>query len=252
MGGVQSWDVPSARHLQSVKDPTGTVEGVVFSPDGLSLAWTNGRGEICVWEPESGTLRCTPVVTDGSPGPTRLGFSPDGKRLFWGGEEHVGILDLVSHASLYTLVGHPARVVSVCCGMDGTHAVTASRDGLVKIWAIEWEPGRIRAPDLTMDAIYEQFLRLHAQPAKGAGTTRSDDEIAAWLRREGEASWSAAEVTKLQACLRHAGYGNLSADVVETSLNERKDRRRLADAASRALLEVAASGSGRRPGALSP
>ena len=242
-GWVQYWDVPSARPVHTIRDDTGAVDGVVFAPHGRTVAWVNALGEIRLWSPEAGTLEPVGMVADDAISPARLAFSPDATKLLWAAGPRAGIIDLGPERRHHLLVGHPAPVVAAWFGLDGTLAVTASQDGLVKIWAVTCECGPLQAGGPTAQSLCEQFLRLHVDPGEGAAAAGSGDDLATWLRRDGEASWSRDDLVCLQARLGHAGCGTVDLDEVEMRVLEQQVGCRLTEAASRALLEVAANGS---------
>ncbi|MFJ9113352.1 WD40 repeat domain-containing protein [Streptomyces sp. NPDC102283] len=86
-GTVRLWDLLSGEQRGEL--PTGSgerVRGLVFSPDGRSLAATNRDGEATSWDPASGRRRSVPLTSRTSEvvSPT---CGPDGKTVASGHQD---------------------------------------------------------------------------------------------------------------------------------------------------------------------
>jgi serine/threonine-protein kinase len=79
------WDIASGRRTATLINSTyingNSVEVVVFSPDGKTLATANSNNKIYLWN--AATKRLTDTLTDPAqhPSPISIAFSPDGKTL---------------------------------------------------------------------------------------------------------------------------------------------------------------------------
>ncbi len=64
-----------------------------------------------------------------------MAFSPDGKRIVSGGQDHtLKIWDADRSIETLTLKGHTGRVTSVAFSPDGSRIASAGSDGTVLIW----------------------------------------------------------------------------------------------------------------------
>lgn len=115
---------------------TGAVNRLVFSPDGMTLASGHYDGTIRFWDMRSGNLLYT-IQTDEVI--ESLAFSPDGRMLATGGSysNHlVRLWDTHSGALLRSLIGHTSGVSQVLFSPDGLYLVSASYDGMLRLWGI--------------------------------------------------------------------------------------------------------------------
>ncbi|HBI46096.1 MAG TPA: hypothetical protein DDY78_25060 [Planctomycetales bacterium] len=89
--GIRLTDAASGKEVRRLPSPTGSFDGIVFAPDGKTLAWginchyRGVKNVVGVWEVRSGQLRRT---LDGSDGPTLpLAHSPNGALLVTAGSD---------------------------------------------------------------------------------------------------------------------------------------------------------------------
>ncbi len=114
----------------------GWVWSVVFSPDGRTLASSANR-TIQLWDVATGT--CVQTLTGCPDRIFCLGFSPDGRWLVSGGEDHlVRVWDLQTGELQHLLVGHTDEVRSLAIRptsqREHLEIATASYDGTIRLW----------------------------------------------------------------------------------------------------------------------
>ncbi len=127
----------TGRVVCMIKPREGTVAQVALSPDqarvavGLNLG--HGRCRIGLFDTFSGQERANWAAAPGQI--LALAFSPNGKRLASGGDDHViRIWDAVTGQPLGECRGHTSKVLSLAFRQDGSRLVTASHDGTVRQW----------------------------------------------------------------------------------------------------------------------
>ena len=141
----------------TIKDPWWDLyTPAVWSPDGSLVAAGDNKGQIDIWDFESGQRITSWQYSDLQrmandpnylPYIQYLEFSPDGTRLAVGaGDSMVPVYDTKSWKLLYTLTGHepPAVILSVRWSPDGTRLLTSSgnpevgaSDNTARIWDAE-------------------------------------------------------------------------------------------------------------------
>jgi WD40 repeat protein/predicted Ser/Thr protein kinase len=126
----------TGRVLCMVKPREGEVGQVALSPDRRRVAALVSEEDppsIRIYDASSGEERA--ACTDARDHVYALAFSPDGKRLAAGGEDHViRIWDAATGKLLTECLGHTSKVLSIAFGQDGSRLVTAAHDGAVLQW----------------------------------------------------------------------------------------------------------------------
>jgi WD40 repeat protein len=109
-----------------------------FTPDGRRaiLAYKGTRVKARAWDAASGKLLTTCRDQEPLPNCTTAAISPDGTTvLSFAGR--LAYLDLVTdRARERVLRGHTADIVAGCFSPDGRHAVTAGKDGVLRVWDV--------------------------------------------------------------------------------------------------------------------
>jgi serine/threonine protein kinase/WD40 repeat protein len=99
------------------------------------IALVGSSGMIAVWEPFS-QIPPDPIGHEAET--WSVVYSPDGKWLASGGDDHAVKLSLVSDpATQRILSGHEALVAAVAFSPDGKTLASASYDGTVRLWSVE-------------------------------------------------------------------------------------------------------------------
>lgn len=111
------------------------VQALAFSPDGRFLVTGSEDGSIRVWDVDKGL--CLHTKTDHSSAVNSVAFTTDGKYLLSGSDDHaVGVWNGSSFDLVRMMSGHDDYVSRVRPAGPG-RAVSASKDGTVRLWNIE-------------------------------------------------------------------------------------------------------------------
>jgi WD40 repeat protein len=131
------------RSVLTLEGHTGTVTGVVLSPDGGRAASSSADKTVRIWDAVTGAEL---LILEGHSQPIRtLAMSADGRRIASGSEDMtVRIWDatLVQNGELLrrdylSLRGHSASVTTVAFGPDGRRVISGSEDQTVKLWDVD-------------------------------------------------------------------------------------------------------------------
>ena len=132
-GRIRVWDAEVGRLVAESPRLVGSIYGLAFHPDGLTIAACVGDGEVRLFDAETGQTRGRPMA-DGGP-VAHLAFSPDGRLLATGGDDGaVWIYDAATGRPLGTTPGHEGAIIGVIFRPDGRELVTAGRDGSARVW----------------------------------------------------------------------------------------------------------------------
>jgi WD40 repeat protein/predicted Ser/Thr protein kinase len=127
----------TGRVLCTIKPREGDLQLLALSPDRTRVAAALISGEallsIRIYDVSSGEER---AACTGARDPVNaLAFSPDGKRLVGGGEDHViRIWDAATGKPITECRGHTSKILSIAFRQDGSRLVTAAHDGTVRQW----------------------------------------------------------------------------------------------------------------------
>lgn len=134
---VTLWDVRTGKELFTLRDVTGTVWQVVFSPDGKLLGAASADKSVRLYEALTGRLLFD--LKGHREQVTRLAFSPDGKTLASGGPSgqeaaRVILWNTDTGKERLRLRGSPGIwFTALAFSPDGKHLATAAGGG-VQIW----------------------------------------------------------------------------------------------------------------------
>ncbi|MEV8508331.1 metallophosphoesterase [Actinoplanes sp. NPDC051475] len=127
-------DVDTGRFLRILSGHTGSVNGVVFSPDGTLLATSSNDHTVRIWDIRTGTSDA--VLTGHTKPVNGVAFSPDGTLLASTSADHTARIWNVRARTGIALTGHEDAVRGVAFSPDGTLLATASNDHTVRIWQV--------------------------------------------------------------------------------------------------------------------
>ncbi len=127
-------EAATGQELQKLVGHTGWVMGVVFSPDGETLATTSLDGSVRIWSLGPGGELIAVSVPAAGYG-TRVAFSPDGRFIATnGGDGTATLWDSVTGEPRRIFAGHDLEVMNIAFSSDGERLATASLDGTAILW----------------------------------------------------------------------------------------------------------------------
>ncbi|HMV85654.1 MAG TPA: protein kinase [Blastocatellia bacterium] len=137
---IRLWETSSGQEVVTLKGNTNIVRAVAFSPDGKTIAATDGTNHIKLWE--AATLREYHKLGGGPETITSFSFSSDSKKVLLGtrGGTHAParLFDISSEGELFTFFPYGSKFPSgqVAKIPAGTHVLPAGAFGISEIAAI--------------------------------------------------------------------------------------------------------------------
>ncbi|MEH2200540.1 WD40 repeat domain-containing protein, partial [Nostoc sp.] len=124
-----------AIEVNTLEGHSSFVLGVVFSPDGKTLASGGYDNTIKLWDVSTG--KAIKTLTGHSSTVRGIVFSPDGKTLASGSyDKTIKLWDVSTGKAIKTLTGHSSRVFSVVFSPDGKTLASGSLDNTIKLWDV--------------------------------------------------------------------------------------------------------------------
>jgi dipeptidyl aminopeptidase/acylaminoacyl peptidase len=122
--------------MLTLKEHTGQVSSVSFSPDGKRLASASDDYTVKLWDATTGQEMLT--LKGHSHWVVEVGFSPDGRRLASASVDNtVKLWDATTGLEMLTLKGHTDIVTSVSFSPDGKKIISRDRQNYLKVWSVE-------------------------------------------------------------------------------------------------------------------
>jgi WD40 repeat protein len=133
-GRIHRFDAATGEMVDTLPPQAGEVWSVAYSPDGQSLAF--GAGKLAVlWDIKERRATVCPTLLDGLI--RAVAFSPEGDRLFVGGEDKKRLIvwGLGRPHDPVRLPGHGmTEVRSLAFSPDGKRLASAGGDGCIRLW----------------------------------------------------------------------------------------------------------------------
>ncbi|KAF9232864.1 WD40-repeat-containing domain protein [Melanogaster broomeanus] len=142
-GGYRSvmvWDCTTWQVVLHVpKGHSAVVNCVTFSPDGSFIATAGDRGELFIWNSQTGRHITTMTGHDPAKAVWTVAFSPDGQRIASGsGDTTIRVWDAYNAQIIAgPLEGHSGGVTSVAFSPDGKTIASVSADATLRVWDLE-------------------------------------------------------------------------------------------------------------------
>ncbi|MEW6499388.1 MAG: TIR domain-containing protein, partial [Cyanobacteriota bacterium] len=122
------------REHNSLTAHTDTVNSVVFSPNGKTIASASKDATIKLWSVNGKLLH---TIKGHTYGVNRVVFSPDGKTIVSASDDQTIKLWSLEGKLLHTLKGHTNEVWDAVFSPDGKTIASASKDKTIKLWSLE-------------------------------------------------------------------------------------------------------------------
>lgn len=127
------WHATTGKEIKSFSGHTGTLWGVVFSPDGQMLATTGDDSVVKLWNVQTGqelsTFRGHQMLV------AALAFSPDGQTLATGSwDKTIRLWPVSAERQADEFTAHDDVIRALAYAPDGRQIATASDDQTINLW----------------------------------------------------------------------------------------------------------------------
>ncbi len=139
---VKVWDLERGGLVRTMRGHTAPVHAVAVTADEQWIISAAGDGMLKIWDLTRGDERYT--LSDHQDAVYAVVTTPDGRAISGSADQTIRVWDLERGAGLHTLTGHRSAVNAVALLPDGERAVSASKDGTIKLWNLKWTQTMLR------------------------------------------------------------------------------------------------------------
>jgi len=132
-GIIRIWDVAEGRLSREFDGKSGTIWGLTYSPDGMSIAFGGQNGSVMLVDLNSSKM----IALEGHNGRDvwSLAYRPDGTQIASAGHDNsIKIWNLPESTLRTSIDGHKQAIVSIAYSPDGKILASGSDDKTVKLW----------------------------------------------------------------------------------------------------------------------
>ena len=172
-GSVRWWNCETGELLGQTQCQRGTVQSIVFSPDGHTIAVAALSDTIHLIPTRDGNENAPTIqpLTISGCRVSEMAFTPESDRLVVASADGaIRIVDLYSDQPHQTLPSHPFATWTIRFSNQGNQMVTASQDGSLRIWEMgSWELTQtVKAhEESVIDAVLDSSVGLIAAGMDG-------------------------------------------------------------------------------------
>lgn len=136
-GHARFLDPATGKEARLVKFGGGDTgcQGLVFAPDGKSVALFGGDNEVQLWQLTDGKQLDSFECYQGAAG--AVAFSPDGKLLAAGDASSIRLWDRASRKQLGKFRRHNGNVTALAFAPDSKHLASGGEDQTIRLWEVE-------------------------------------------------------------------------------------------------------------------
>ncbi|HZV00841.1 MAG TPA: hypothetical protein VFF73_29260 [Planctomycetota bacterium] len=179
--GVKFTLIKSTRSPR-LREGSGSITRLAFSPDGTHLATGDGRGELAVWDLWSGTSYRK--FAAGSAGVTGISFNPEGSQVAVSNDDgKLVVADVAQGKLVCELAAHDGGCSCVAWSRDGRAIASGGADGVVRLFA----PGGKALRRLGTPGKRAVALAFHPKSDACLATASTDGRVRVWDVNAGEA-----------------------------------------------------------------
>jgi WD40 repeat protein len=132
---ITLWNLSDGVETARLKNRSGDITRLAFSPDGTRLASSSKDWPILLWDLAS--QRVSAALNGHTAAVNSVSYSADGKQLISGSDDGtVRTWDAAGGREMATLSGHAAPVLCALLSPDGKLAASAGADRSVRLWDI--------------------------------------------------------------------------------------------------------------------
>jgi WD40 repeat protein len=153
-GTARLWETATGKEIRCLDGRQTQINAVALAPDGKQALTGSKDGSVKVWDVPSGQLLRTLKEPNGEV--MSVAYTPDGRFLLSAGNDGRPVLnDAARPADLWVwdaetgearrFSGHQGLIYQIAVTPDSRHAITASRDGTLRLWRLPDPTGGTRA-----------------------------------------------------------------------------------------------------------